>query len=407
MTSFDSPGNAMTRPEKIRLIIILGMLTALGPFTIDMYLPAFPEIRDSMGVSDVAIQLTLTATIIGFASGQLFMGPLSDKVGRILPLKITTTLHIVASVGAALSTDVTMLLVFRLLQGIGAAGSGVVAMAIIRDLFHGNQLVKILSYSALVTGLAPIIAPLLGSVIVAVAPWPVVFWFLSIYGAVMAVAVWTLIAETRPRVARAVGDVTAWQRYKAVLSDRIYVGVVLLGGFNFGALFVYLSSASFLFRDGFGFSEIGFGLFFAINSLAVMIGVQTSSRLIRRIGVARVLIMSTSLMLVMSGLIVVLDRAEMGLWGVVLPLWFYILGAGATFPCVQVLALINNGAQAGTAASLMGAITFGMSGIVSPIVGAIGISVAAMGSVMFLCIVAAAACLWLIIRPWTVPALEG
>ncbi|WP_461163373.1 multidrug effflux MFS transporter [Arthrobacter sp. R4-81] len=408
MTIPPTPGDFLSRRRKILYILLLGALTALGPFTVDLYLPAFPALEASLGVSEAAVQLTLTGTTVGFALGQLVVGPFSDKFGRRLPLIIATTLHIAASVGAALSTDITSLGIFRVLMGVGAAGGGVVAMAMVRDLFSGYAMVRMFSRMALVNGLAPILAPVIGSQLLLVMPWPGIFVFLAGYGTVVVVAAIFLVRETLPSEARGRSGLTAGQRYKLLFSDRIFVGLLMVGGLNFAGLFAYLSGSPFLFQDVYDFSPQEYGLLFGINSLAIVAGVQTSSRLIKSVPPQWILACSTAWMFFMALLIVLFDQLGFGLWGVLVPLWFYILGTGFTFPSVQVLALANHGAQAGTAASLLGAATFMLAGIISPVVGALGVdSATPMGAVQAGCILLAAAALWLVVRPRTVPSIHG
>ncbi|CAN7277285.1 multidrug effflux MFS transporter [Arthrobacter sp. LjRoot78] len=402
-----NPGDSLSRKRKLLYILLLGALTALGPFTIDLYLPAFPALEASLGVSEAEVQLTLTGTTIGFALGQLVVGPLSDKFGRRLPLILATALHITASLGAALSTDLATLGLFRVLMGIGAAGGGVVAMAMVRDLFTGYAMVRMFSRMALVNGLAPILAPVIGSQLLLIMPWPGIFYFLAGYGTLVIIAAILLVRETLPRELRGRSGLTAGQRYKLLFSDRIFVGLLLLGGMNFAGLFAYLSASPFLFQDVYGFTPQQYGLLFGINSLGIVAGVQTSSRVIRRVPPQWILACSTAWMFVMAVLIVIFDQLGFGLWGVMVPLWFYILGTGFTFPCVQVLALSKHGAQAGTAASLLGAATFMMAGIVSPVVGWFGdISATVMGGVQATSILLAAAALWLVVRPRTVPSIH-
>ena len=401
-----NPGDSLSRNRKLLYILLLGALTALGPFTIDLYLPAFPALEASLGVSEAEVQLTLTGTTVGFALGQLVVGPLSDKFGRRLPLILATALHITASVGAALSTDLATLGLFRVLMGIGAAGGGVVAMAMVRDLFSGYAMVRMFSRMALVNGLAPILAPVIGSQLLLIMPWPGIFYFLAGYGTLVIIAAILLVRETLPRELRGKSGLTAGQRYKLLFSDRIFVGLLLLGGMNFAGLFAYLSASPFLFQDVYGFTPQQYGLLFGINSLGIVAGVQTSSRVIRRVPPQWILACSTAWMFLMAVLIVVFDQLGFGLWGVMVPLWFYILGTGFTFPCVQVLALSKHGAQAGTAASLLGAATFMMAGIVSPVVGWFGTSGTPMGGVQASSILLAAAALWLVVRPRTVPSIH-
>ena len=402
-----NPGDSLSRNRKILYILLLGALTALGPFTIDLYLPAFPALEASLGVSEAEVQLTLTGTTVGFALGQLLVGPLSDKFGRRLPLILATALHITASLGAALSTDLATLGLFRVLMGIGAAGGGVVAMAMVRDLFSGYAMVRMFSRMALVNGLAPILAPVIGSQLLLIMPWPGIFYFLAGYGTLVIIAAILLVRETLPRELRGQSGLTAGQRYKLLFSDRIFVGLLMLGGMNFAGLFAYLSASPFLFQNIYGFTPQQYGLLFGINSLGIVAGVQTSSRVIKRVPPQWILACSTAWMFLMAVLIVIFDQLGFELWGVMVPLWFYILGTGFTFPCVQVLALSKHGAQAGTAASLLGAATFMMAGLVSPVVGWFGeISATVMGGVQATSILLAAAALWLVVRPRTVPSIH-
>nr|WP_026536173.1 multidrug effflux MFS transporter [Arthrobacter sp. H14] len=405
MTARTHPGDALSRKQKLVYILILGALTALGPFTIDLYLPAFPAIEDDLGVSAAAVQLTLAGTTVGFGLGQLLVGPFSDKVGRRLPLILATSVHVAASIGAAMSTDITTLMVFRVLQGIGAAGGGVVAMATIRDLFSGYPLVRMLSRMALVNGMAPILAPVIGSQLLLVMDWPGIFWFLAVYGAIVVVAAALMIVETLPPEKRKASGTTAVQRYKAVLSDRIYLGLLMMGGLNFAGLFTYLSASPFLFQELYGLSPQEYGLLFGINSLGVVSGVQISARIVRHVGPQWVLACSTASMFVMGMLIAVFDWLGFGFWGTVIPLWFYIMSVGFTFPNIQVLALSKHGAQAGTAASLLGAATFGFAGAMTPVVGLFGGTAAAMGLLMAASIGLAIIVLWTVVRPRTVPAI--
>lgn len=398
------PGDALSRRQKLVYVVILGALTALGPFTIDLYLPALPAIETDLRVSEASVQLTLAGTTVGFGLGQLLVGPLSDKVGRRKPLMMATSVHVLASIGAALSTDITVLMIFRIFQGIGAAGGGVVAMATIRDLFGGYPLVRMLSRMALVTGLAPIFAPVIGSQLLLVLDWPGIFWFLAAYAVFVLLAAWVLIVETLPRDRRGTGT-TAAQRYKAVLSDRIFIGMLLMGGLNFAGLFTYLSASPFLFQNLYGLSAQEYGLLFGINSVGVVLGVQASARIMKTIGPQWVMACSTASMFTMGWLIAIFDWAGLGFWGTATPLWLYIMSFGFTIPCIQALALGRHGSQPGTAASLLGAATFGFAGAMTPVVGLFSGAAAPMGLLMSACIGVAIIVLWTVVRPRTVPPL--
>lgn len=404
------PGDAIGTGRRVVYIILLGALTALGPFTIDLYLPAFPVLQQDFQTTAAAIQLTLTGTMIGFALGQLIVGPLSDKVGRRRPLLAVTALHVIASIGAALAPDLTLLAIARVLMGMGAAAGGVVAMAIVRDLFGGRRLVVMLSRLALVSGVAPVIAPLIGSALLAVMPWRGIFVVLAVYGAVMLVSAIALVPETLPKARRgANGGATVLQRYRSVFSDRVFIGVLIIGGMTFSGLFSYLYSSSFLFQEGYGFDAQQYGMLFAVNSLGVVLGVQTASRLAARFGPQWVLAFSTATLVLASAAIIVFDQLGLGLWPTMAALFVFMTACGFTFPCVQVLALDRHGKAAGTAASIIGACNFGVAGLISPIVGWIardaGITATTMASVMVGCAVIGCLSLWLIVRPRTVQRL--
>ncbi len=403
------PGDAITHRKRVIYIILLGALTALGPFTIDLYLPAFPVLEADFQTTAAAIQLTLTGTMIGFALGQLIVGPLSDKVGRRIPLLAVTALHVVASTAAAFAPTLDLLMVARVGMGMGAAAGGVVAMAIVRDLFGGKRLVVMLSRLALVSGAAPVIAPLIGSALLAVMPWRGIFIVLAIYGAVMLVCAVLLIPETLPPARRGgKGGASMLQRYKGVFSDRVFIGVLIIGGMTFSGLFSYLSASSFLFQQSYGFDATGYGILFAVNSLGLVMGVQVASRLAARYGPQWVLAYSTGVLLLAATAIVVFDALGLGLWGTVIPLFVFLTACGFTFPCTQVLALDRHGKAAGTAASILGAVNFGVAGLISPIVGWIshdGITPTTMAIVMAACGVVGVLALWLVVRPRTVARL--
>lgn len=404
------PGDSIPNRRRVLYIVLLGALTALGPFTIDLYLPAFPVLQADFGTTEAAIQLTLSGTMVGFALGQLIVGPLSDKVGRRIPLLVVTALHVLASIAAALAPTLEMLSVARVFMGAGAAAGGVVAAAVVRDLFGGRRLVVMLSRLALVSGVAPVLAPLVGSALLVLMPWRGIFVVLGVYGSIMLIAAAIFIPETLPPARRhEKGATTVWQRYRSVLTDRVFIGVLIIGGMTFSGLFSYLSASSFLFQETYDFDPQQYGLLFAANSLGVVLGVQAASRLAARFGPQWVLAWSTGVLVVAATAIIVTDQLGLGLWGTIIPLFFFMTACGFTFPCVQVLALDRHGRAAGTAQSIIGASNFGVAGIITPLVGWIsagaGITATTMATVMVGCAVIGALSLWTIVRPRTVERL--
>jgi len=404
------PGDAIPNRRRVLYIVLLGALTALGPFTIDLYLPAFPVLEADFETTAAAIQLTLTGTMIGFAIGQLVVGPLSDTVGRRIPLIVVTALHVVASVAAAFAPTLELLSVARVMMGVGAAAGGVVAMAIVRDLFGGRRLVVMLSRLALVSGVAPVIAPLIGSWLLTLMPWRGIFVVLAAYGVLMLLSTVLVIPETLPVARRGGrGGATVLQRYRSVFSDRVFIGVLIIGGMTFSGLFSYLSASPFLFQQTHGLDAQQYGLLFAVNSLGVVLGVQTASRLAARFGPQWVMAYSTAVLLLAGIAIIGADQLGLGLWGTVIPLFVFMTACGFTFPNVQVLALDRHGKAAGTAASVLGAVNFGVAGLISPVVGWIskdaGITATTMASVMVGCSTIGLLSLWVIVRPRTVGML--
>lgn len=408
MTTVVHPGDSLSSRQRVVYVLVLGALTALGPFTVDLYLPAFPAVEKDLNTSVSAIQLTLTATTIGFALGQLLVGPWSDKVGRRMPLLIATAVHIAASLGIIFAPTVEWVGVLRVFQGIGAAGGGVVAVAMVRDLFGGLPLVRMMSRLALVNGLAPVLAPVIGSQLLLVTEWRGLFAFLLGYGVVVMLAAYFFLVETRPRARSGDhGHATVRDRYRALFTDRIFVGATIVAGMTFSGLFGYLSSSSFLFQDIYGFDAQEYGYLFAINSVGIIIGVQTSSRLAKFVGPQWILLGAVTTMFIAASTIVVMEVLNVGLLGILIPLWFFILSCGFAFPVQQVLAIDGHGGEAATAASLMGAVNFGLAGLLSPIIGVFGIHDAIPMAGMMICTsTVSLLVITLVIRPKTVPALS-
>lgn len=402
------PGDALSPSRRFTTLLVLGLLAGLGPFTIDLYLPAFPAVKEEFATTDAVVQLTLSATTIGFALGQLVVGPLSDRIGRRRPLLIATTVHVLASVGVAIAPDVTTLMLLRVLQGFGAAAGTVVAMAMVRDLFSGTRLVTALSRLALVIGIAPIAAPVLGSWLLGLLDWRGLFWVLAGYAVLVIVLQLLFLRETLPpHLRQEPGHSTLRQRYRAVLGDRVFVGVAIIGASIFGGMFAYLATSSLLLQEVYGFSPSEYGLLFALCSVAVLVGTQTAGRAANRWGAQWVLAVSTSLLIVGATGIIVLDLAGLGVVGLVPPLALFTFAFGLSMPCVQSLALANHGQEAGTAASLLGALNMSIAGLVSPIVGLFRIENAIpMGVVMLLCGILATCSLWLVVRPRQVQPIE-
>lgn len=409
MSTLSHPGDALTRGARLTYVLVLGALIGLGPFTVDLYLPAFPAVRVELLATEAAVQITLTATMIGFAVGQLLLGPWSDVVGRRLPLLLATTVHIAASVGVALAPDILTVTVLRVVEGVGAAGGSVVAMAMVRDLFGGSSLVRMLSRLALVSGLAPIVAPVVGSQLLRVLDWRGLFIALAAYSLLVLVLVAVFIVETLPAERRrARRHSSAADRYRALFGDRVFLGIVAVSGAMFSDLIAYVSSSSFVLQEVYGLDPQAYGVVFAVNSVGLAIGAQTAARAVRRVGPQWLLAVTLPTMALAGLGIVIAVGLGLGLPAVLVGTFVFLVGAGFSFPCLQVIALAPHGEEAGTAAAMLGLANFGTAGVVSPLVGLLGTETAVpMGAVMAATLGVATLVLWLVVRPRSVPALDA
>jgi DHA1 family bicyclomycin/chloramphenicol resistance-like MFS transporter len=376
---------APTGRRYLQLVLVLGSLIALGPLSIDMYLPAFPALAAELDASESAIQLSLTGMLAGLAVGQLVIGPLSDAFGRRRPLLAGLALHATASLLAAAAPTIAVLAGVRVVQGFAGAAISVVAMATVRDLFSGYAVAKLMSRLMLVIGLAPILAPSIGSLILEVTSWRGIFAVLAA-AAVVLIGVAALgLRETLPPQRRRPADLrSTLATYATLLRDPAFVALVLIAGLAMSAVFAYVSGASFVLQEGYGLDETEFGLLFGLNAAGLTLASQANPLMIRRFGVldvlttALVVAVLSSLLLVAAGL-----TGFGGLVGVMVPLGLVVASAGLSLPNTPALALTRHGEAAGTAAALLGAVQFGVGALVAPLVGAFGATNAApMGAIM-------------------------
>lgn len=369
----------------LQLVLVLGALIALGPLTIDMYLPAFPQLAADLGASDSAVQLTLTGMLGGLAFGQLVIGPLSDAFGRKRPLVAGLVVHALASVLCAVAPTVAVLTGVRVLQGFAGAAISVVAMAIVRDLFSGYAVARLMSRLMLVIGLAPILAPTLGGVVLEWTSWRGIFGVLGVTAVLLSLVAALGVRETLPVERRRSASFTATLRtYRGLLRDRAFVALVLIGGLMMSAMFAYVSGASFVLQDGYGLDARSFGLVFGLNAAGLTVASQLNPLLIRRFGVVNVLSAAIVTGIAAAGLLVVAGATGAGgLVGVLVPLAVVISACGLSLPNTPALALTRHGESAGTAAAMLGAVQFGVGAGVAPLVGLFGsTSAAPMGLVM-------------------------
>ena len=365
---------APTGRSYIRFVLVLGALIAIGPLTIDTYLPALPSITRDLAASESAVQGTLTGILLGMGLGQLLVGPLSDAVGRRRPLIAGLALHIAASVFCAFAPTIELLTVGRAIQGLGNAAVAVVAMAMVRDLFAGSAAATMLSRLMLVMGLAPVLAPTLGGFILQLTSWRGVFVILAVAGALMVTLASLALRETLPAERRrplAIRPVL--NTYGTLLRDRTFVGLVLISGLMFATLFSYIGGSSFVLQDIYGLTVTQFGLAFGLNSLGFLTGSQLNPFLLKRFQPRQLVRAGVSIGAVAA--LLLLASAVTGVGGltmILVPLWFLLFACGLTLPNTPALALTRHGEAAGTAAALLGASQFVIGGAAAPLIGAMG-----------------------------------
>ncbi len=341
--------------------VLLGAAAGLGPFTIDAYLPALPAISEQLSISAETSQFSLAVTMLGFAVGQLVVGPWSDHAGRRLPLATGLVLLVLGSIAAGLANDAALLLLSRFVQGFGAASSAVTALAAARDQYEGPRLVKAIGTIALIQSLAPLVAPVIGGFVLVWSSWRGVFVFLAIYAL-------AILASTVPRLRAPAGTagpmVPVLARYRRLARDRSLVILLSLAALRFIALFSFLQWSPFIFQGAYGTSPSAFGMLFAVMTLGMMIGLQLSPFSIRRGAPPRsVLQVSYLVMLVSAGLIALLSGAAITVASCAL----FLIGCGLGLPTIQTLALADHPEDAGTVAGLVGAVGFGAAGLLSPV----------------------------------------
>ncbi len=400
-----APLPATGRPGTARTALTLGAFVALGPLTVDMYLPALPTIADDLRTSASTVQLTLTGTLVGLALGQLVLGPLSDALGRKRPLLAGTALHVVASLLVLVAPSIAVLGALRVLQGVGTAAGAVIALAVVRDLFQGRAAATMLSRLFLVLGAAPVLAPTLGGELLRVTSWRGIFLALALYGVALLAMGWFAVRETLPpQRRRSSGVAGTLHAYRELFRDRAYVGLVLVAGLTMAGLFSYVSGSSFVFQEQFGLDEQQFGLLFGAGAVWLIAATQLNPVVLRWFSPAQVLVAATVAGALAGAVLLALAAtATGGLWAVVVPLWAVLFASGLALPNAPALALSRHGDAAGTAAALLGAVQFGVGAVVAPLVGVLGNDATAMGAVVVGALVLAIAVLVLVVRPWQLP----
>lgn len=408
--SSDAPGKGdspapVTGRLPARWPLILGGLTAFAPLSIDMYLPSLPSVTRDLDAPASAVQLTLTACLVGLAIGQLFAGPLSDVLGRRRPLLVGLVGYTVTSLLCAAAPSVWALVGLRLIQGGCGATGIVIARAVVRDLRSGTAAARLFALLMLVTGVAPILAPTIGAGLLHVMSWRGVFLTLALIGAVLLVATTLWVIESLPPSRRRAGG---WkdtaQSFGELVRDRAYLGYALASGLAFAAMFSYISGSPFVLQDIYGLSPQLYGLAFGANAIGIVIASQTSGLLVHRIGARPLLRVGLGGVCTGSVAVVAVVLLGFGLAGLLPALFVAVGSVGMVLPNATALALADRPRGAGSASALLGTAQFLVGGLAAPLVGLAGQRTALpMGLVMAACGLAAAVAFTALTRTASVP----
>ncbi len=364
----------------------------------DMYLPALPRVSDALHASSATVQLTLTACLAGMALGQLVVGPLSDRFGRRRPLLIGMVIYVLATAVCAFATTAPLLIGFRLVQGLAGAAGIVISRAVVRDLYDGMAMARFFSTLMLISGVAPIVAPVIGGQILRLTNWRGVFVVCTAIGLLLTLVVWRRMHETLPPENRHKGELAStFGAMRHLLADRVFTGYVLAGSFAFAALFTYVSASSFVVQDIYGASPQTFSLLFGLNSIGIVgVGQLNGKVLVGRVDLDRVLAVGLGLIGVSTAALVLLTTGALGhatLPEIAAALFVMMSAMGLVLPTTNTQALLRTKANAGSASALLGTSSFLIGAVLSPLAGLAGDGTAVpMAVVQLACTIVAVAC---------------
>lgn len=372
--------------NRIGYAITLGLLAALGPLCIDLYLPALPSLAKDLQTPTATAQLSLTAGLIGLGLGQLIFGPMSDKFGRIKPLLISLVLLLIASVGCALAQNINQLLLARLCEGLFGAGGAVLSRAIARDMYSGHELTRFFALLMLVNGLAPIAAPVMGGALMAVLDWRGLFMVIAAIAALLFVLAKVKLTETLIPERRSQGSIfSAWAALGSVIKHRPFMGFCLTQGFMMSGMFAYIGASPFVLQQLYGLSPQAFSFCFAANGVGLILASQISARQSPLFGEYRVVKGALTLAFVSSGTLLITGLTGAALPMVLVALFFSVASNGAVGVAAASLAMQSQGHRAGSASAVMGVTMFTLGGIAVPVTGIGGTSVLTMTATIFGC----------------------
>ena len=351
--------------SKLFLVLLLGVLSAFGPFVVDLYLPSLPQLASFFETSASMTQLTLTTAMIGLAVGQLLLGPLSDKVGRKKPLIISLVIYIISTVLIVFSSNIETMIVLRVIQGLSSAGSVVISRAVATDLYRGREMTRFFGLLMTINGIAPIISPILGSLLLEYISWKGVFVFLALIGVIVLLFCFRL-KESLSIENRLQGSIFAtFSTFGVIIKNRLFMSYVGIESFLLGAMFAYIAASPFILQSFYGLSAFIFSLCFGANGAALVIGANIGGKLPNRQALAIGVLAFVVAALYTIAVLIIQPHwlfVEIGFFAMLLLM-------GITFPAISTLAMESERQYAGSASALLGFAPFFLGGIVSPLVG--------------------------------------
>ena len=351
--------------SKLFLVLLLGVLSAFGPFVVDLYLPSLPQLASFFETSASMTQLTLTTAMIGLAVGQLLLGPLSDKFGRKIPLIISLVIYIISTVLIVYAPNIESMIVLRVIQGLSSAGSVVISRAVATDLYRGREMTRFFGLLMTINGIAPIISPILGSLLLEYISWKGVFVFLALIGVIVLLFCFRL-KESLSVENRLQGSIFAtFSTFGVIIKNRLFMSYVGIESFLLGAMFAYIAASPFILQSFYGLSAFIFSLCFGANGAALVIGANIGGKLPNRQALAIGVLAFVVAALYTIAVLIIQPHwlfVEIGFFAMLLLM-------GITFPAISTLAMESERQYAGSASALLGFAPFFLGGIVSPLVG--------------------------------------
>lgn len=355
---------------KYWIVILLGALTAIGPISMDMYLPALPVVADDLSTTASLVQMSLTTCLIGLATGQLMFGPLSDIRGRKKPLMFSLAIYAVASLSLAFTTSIGIFILLRFIQGFTGAAGIVIARAAARDIYSGNELTKAFALLALVSGAAPILAPISGGFVLNFGSWPIVFYIIAAIGILLLLSVTFFYSETHPHEARSEGSIFAVVKtFGDLLKDKVFLGISFTQSLIMSSMFAYIAGSPFILQNIYEVSPQQFSLIFALNGLGIIIAAQISGRISAKVDEVKIMLFGVMNALAGSLLLIVVVMGNLSLPVIIIALFMVVSSVGFVSPTAFSLGLKNQKKSAGSASAFLGLLPFIGGAIVSPLVG--------------------------------------